>query len=70
LSSLAAPSRTFRDYSPGELIADGAVHAAAIVAGVIGRAARRSGFRRSSPKGESYSDVILRLVELEALGRR
>ena len=30
------PLRTYRAYSPGELIADGAVHAAAIVAGVIG----------------------------------
>ena len=29
-------SRTFRDYGPDELIADAAVHAAAIVAGVIG----------------------------------
>ena len=36
MSSLAAPSRTYRDLSHGELIADGAVHAAAIVAGVIG----------------------------------
>ena len=35
MSSPAAPSRTFRDYSHGELIADGAVHAAAIVAGII-----------------------------------
>ena len=35
MSSPAAPSRTLRDYSHGELIADGAVHAAAIVAGVI-----------------------------------
>ena len=33
--SPAAPWRTLRDYSHGELIADGAVHAAAIVAGVI-----------------------------------
>ena len=31
-----APSRAHRDYSHGELIADGVVHAAAIVAGVIG----------------------------------
>ncbi len=31
-----APLRTHRDYSRGELIADGAVHAAAISAGVIG----------------------------------
>jgi hemolysin III len=37
LSSPAAqPSRSFRDYSDGEIVADGAVHAAALVAGVIG----------------------------------
>jgi hemolysin III len=30
------PLRTHRGYSHGELIADGAVHATAIVAGVIG----------------------------------
>ena len=32
----AQPSRSFRDYSDGEIVADGAVHAAALVAGVIG----------------------------------
>jgi len=37
LSSPAAqPLRSFRDYSDGEIVADGAVHAAALVAGVIG----------------------------------
>ena len=37
MSPLAKDSvPVFRDYSPGELIADAAVHAAAIVAGVIG----------------------------------
>jgi len=35
-SSTAQPSRSFRDYSDGEIVADGAVHAAALVAGVIG----------------------------------
>jgi hemolysin III len=39
-SPLSAPVaqslRAFRDYSHGELVADGAVHAAALVAGVIG----------------------------------
>lgn len=30
------PLRSFRDYSDGEIVADGAVHAAALVAGVIG----------------------------------
>lgn len=36
MSSPDAPLRAHRGYSHGELIADGAVHAAAIVAGVIG----------------------------------
>jgi len=37
LSSPAAqPLPSFRDYSHGEIVADGAVHAAAMVAGVIG----------------------------------
>jgi len=36
LSSISAQSRAHRGYSHAELIADGAVHAAAIVAGVIG----------------------------------
>ena len=35
MSSPVAPLRSFRDLSHGEIIADGAVHAAAIVAGVI-----------------------------------
>ena len=35
MSSFAATPRAHRDYSHGELIADGFVHAAAIVAGVI-----------------------------------
>ena len=30
------PVRRFRNYSEGEIVADGAVHAAALVAGVIG----------------------------------
>ncbi len=30
------PPRKYRDYSDGEIVADGAVHAAALVAGVIG----------------------------------
>lgn len=34
--STPEPLRAYRDYSHGELIADGAVHAAAIVAGIIG----------------------------------
>ena len=34
--STPEPARTYRPYSHAELIADGAVHAAAIVAGVIG----------------------------------
>jgi len=35
-SRISHPPHAYRDYSDGELIADGAVHAAAIVAGVIG----------------------------------
>ncbi len=36
MSSTDAPLLTYRDYSAGELVADGAVHAAALVSGVIG----------------------------------
>jgi hemolysin III len=35
-SSAARQLRSFRDYSDGEIVADGVVHAAALVAGVIG----------------------------------
>jgi hemolysin III len=35
-SSAPQQSKTYRDMSPGEIIADGAVHAIAIIAGVIG----------------------------------
>jgi hemolysin III len=57
LSSPAAqPSLSFRDYSDGEIVADGAVHAVALVAGVIGFSVL---FQKVAQRGATSDSVAM-----------